>query len=245
MPVFYGGWLFTSLFGLLPIGWFALEARRGRCPPVFPLLAALGRAALNLFVDPEPRAFEHSLGLSVYRWIFDHVPSAGGVRVLRRADLLLQLVLGTGAAITLSYVERRQGGRWVLSACLLVAMIEGVPWRLGAQPIETTCSDHSLLTAASEGARVVRIAAHELQEHETRMRERHMATLCQLSEPGGMLSLAAAPGDRLRPASSWTTCSCCRIRRPFQPCGWRAFTMWSSVTQTSPGRRRDSISSLQ
>lgn len=152
-------------------------ARQQRTSPVAPLLFAVAAAGFFLFLGPTPTFWKRPIGWSPYVWLYDHVPFVDGLRVARRAGLLVQMALGAAAALWLSRLQARRGIA-VAAVVLAVAAAEQIPWKLGARPVVTACEDEAYRTARELGAVAVGELWPKSPGHALRSTQRFQATLC-------------------------------------------------------------------
>lgn len=174
--------LVVWLVALAALVWWA---RRGQANPAIPILVALALVGMVLFGGPEPTAFWTKLGWSPYHWLYDQVSVVQGLRMVRRAVLLIQLALCAAGALAFSRIEEGRRGRVAVAIVLLFALLEGIPWTLSAQPAATACEDMAKRRAALLGA----VAMGDISEGRARDQDlatlRHQATLCGPSVPQG------------------------------------------------------------
>jgi hypothetical protein len=176
--------LSLAALGLIVI-WMVWRARAGNEPPHAVLFAVLLFVGLFLFFGPAPRSFERSLGASPYAWMYHHLPLLDGLRVARRAAVLIQAVLCTGAALLFSRIEARRWGGPVVLLLAAFTLFEGIPFNLKIQRVPDRCTDPALIAAKEEGATAVGELMPKDTPHDDIALSRHQATLCGIFSTAG------------------------------------------------------------
>lgn len=169
-------------------------ARRGRCTPLAPTLLALVAVGLFVFGGPWPRVWDRPLGTSAYAALFQFVPFIDGLRMVRRAGLLVNLALSGVAALALDRVALRSRGSALVGLCVLVTFVEGMPLALGVVEAPRTCSDLAYRTAHEMGTLAVADLSSVPLLHSELARRRHEATVCDVATtlgPPGFVPLVA------------------------------------------------------
>ncbi|MFN7133809.1 MAG: hypothetical protein ACK4N5_17170, partial [Myxococcales bacterium] len=115
--------------------WLVALARRGRVSQAAPLVALLALVGLFLFLGPKPQAFGRPIGHSPFQLLYFHAPFFDGLRMIRRAGVLVQLALCLAAALALTRLERRRHGPALVAALVVAVLVEGLPFAIGAQPV--------------------------------------------------------------------------------------------------------------
>jgi hypothetical protein len=176
-------------------------ARAGEISDRVPILAGLALGGLFLFLGPDPSAFGHRIGPSPYALLLRYAPFVDGLRMIRRAGILVQLALLGVAALVLSRLELKRFGIPLVGALLVLTVAESVPLRLRTRPMATACTDPALQLARTLGVRAVGETYRRPLSHPELTEVRHDAELCgvatTMGPPGFQPPLALLVDDAL------------------------------------------------
>ncbi len=168
------------------VAWLAFRAREDGTSALAPTLLALAGFGLFLFGGTAPKAFGWPLGRSLYEWMHLHLPVVDGLRMVRRAGVLVDLAVIIAAA---KWLDRHDRLFW---GAATVVLLEGLPLGLGAQPVATSCTDAAYALARAQGAAAVADLSERPLSHPQMALRRHAAMLCGVATTEGLSGFTPA-----------------------------------------------------